>query len=135
MSIEATITTLLRTPMGATNRVTPGTELVMLNDGILPRCVYTLISLSRDYDDDGSGLVKALFQLDIYAKTLAEARTKADAIRIELDGYKSSADPTPILRIYFTDEQFIAGTQLPGSQQTIARFQMDMNVDYIEAQP
>ena len=132
--IDVAITTLLRTPAGGTNRVRPGSERVQITTSALPFVTDTLLSLRRDYTDDGSGLVKARYQVDIYAATLTAARTIADAIRNTLDDYVGTVDATPIKRIYFDDEAFDGATQNPGAQQVAVRYRMDMLVDYRESQ-
>jgi hypothetical protein len=130
--IDVALTTLLRTPAGGPTRVAPGTERVQVTPGTLPRVIYTLIDTERDYTDDGSGLVRATYQLDLFASTLSAATALAKAIRLAMDNYTGTVDSTPILRIYFQGERFSPAEQMPGAQQTACRFVMTMFVDYRE---
>jgi hypothetical protein len=134
--IDHALTSLLIEHAGCDNRVyTGGDRVEVLRD--LPKVLYTQVSLVRPYCDDGSiGLVKARFQIDIFAATPPAARAIADNIRIGLDGFAgtvgSSLDPVKILRIYFDDEQMGKADGVVGQPRTAARWVQEMIIDYVE---
>jgi hypothetical protein len=59
----------------------------------LPAVAWRRISTSRDRTSDGpSRLVFARVQYECWGKTLAEAESAADAVRLALDGYNGQVD-------------------------------------------
>ncbi len=114
------------------NRVHPSTETVTLTRD-LPKIVYTPIDLQRQYCDDGAtGLVKGLYQLDVFADRMTEARQLYDIIRASLDGFSGEEDDTQIARISFGSERWEKGEALPGANKVVSRFIAEMTVDYYE---
>lgn len=131
--IDIALVSLLRLHAGAGQRVNPSSETFQIADE-LPRVVYTLIDVQRDYTDDGStGLATGRYQLDIFASTVTAARNVADAIRIGMDGYTGTIDGTAILRVWFDSERFGQELRDEKSKKTIARYVLDVFVAYREA--
>lgn len=131
--IDVALHSLIAQHAGVSTRVTPSTETVFVSKD-LPRVVYTLIDTVRTYSDKGnSGLVRARYQLDIFAAKVTEARAVADALRIGLESYAGTTDDTKVDRIYFDSEQFAKGDRVEGANQITARFSQDLIVVYREA--
>ncbi len=56
----------------------------------LPCVVYTCIitDATRDIDDDANDTAYLTYQLDVYAKTIAEAKALAKAVRLSLKSWE-----------------------------------------------
>jgi hypothetical protein len=58
--------------------------------------VYHRISGAREHSQDGpSGLARPRIQLDLWAPKYADVRTRADAVRVALDGFAGSIGEAP----------------------------------------
>lgn len=131
--IDVALHTLIKTHAGVAARVTPSTETVLVSKA-LPRVVYTLLRLTRRYSDDGNcGLVQARYQIDVFADKVTAARAVAEALRTRLDGHKGTTAGTKIERIYFGSERFARGERIEGADATVARYLIDLFVEYREA--
>lgn len=78
---------------------------------LFPALTYQRISAPRDSTHDGpEGLVRARVQIDAWARTFAEAKRLADAVRLALDGFKGHAGDVVVDRMYLDgDRDFFEG--------------------------
>lgn len=75
-----------------------------------PAIVYNRITSPRDHSMEGSsGFVTSLFQIDCLAKSYKAAMQLAEAVRLELDGFRGqmgqAPDVTDIDAIFLDDER------------------------------
>ena len=71
-----------------------------------PYVTYTRIATNRVHSADGeSGLVQALFQLDIWARTHKAAHELADALRLAMSGYSGAMGSFTVRGAILDDER------------------------------
>lgn len=97
-----------------------------------PTLVYNRITSPREHSMEGSaGFVEALFQIDCLAKTYKAALQLAEAVRLDLDGFRGQAgqspDVTDIDGVFLDDERDTYNDEL----QCYCR-QLDFTIEYQE---
>lgn len=129
--IEVALRTLIMANAAqAGPRVMPVTEVGTLSEG-LPKIAYTLINAPKLMTDHGPvRLTTARYQIDIFAKTLVQARTIATQLETGLDGFKGTVNETEILLVRFDDERFLPTKPTTGADFAAARFQQDVFISY-----
>lgn len=137
--IDTALTTLIKSKAASLgDRVAPSNAVIP--GQTMPRLLFTRIGGPRIHTDDGkASLVKARYQLDIFADTLATAHAIEQALSKSttdngLDGYSGTVDGTVIRRIYFPELPVsdVAGLKSVGANQTVCRLSTDVMIDFHE---
>ena len=95
--------------------------------------VYQRIYSGRSHTNAGSsGFVESLYQINCIAKTHKEAKALAEAVRLDLDGFKGSmgtgADVTEVDGVFLEDERDTFDDEL-----SLYSIQLDFAIDFQEA--
>ncbi len=103
---------------------------VQLQSQDLPAITYHQVSSDRVSSMDGSsGLAALRFQIDCWASTYAGVKALAEAVRLELEGYKGSPVSAVIHAVFLENDSDVAVSVEPGRQEpAIYRVSMDFVV-------